>query len=121
LAMATESILLTEAQTAALMSVVCVHLGYVMTARSTFKSAFTFSPFSNKWLLGGVAITIITYLIIVYVPFLNSIFRTAPFPTEWWLYILLGLPIGFFIPELDKLVRRQLRKRKARLQEQPLP
>jgi len=113
-------IVLTQAQTAALMSVVMVHIGYIMTARSTFGSAFTFSPFSNKWILGGIAITIIVDLMIVYVPFMNNIFRTAAFPTDWWPYILLGLPVGFLIPELEKLVRRQLRKRRARLQKQPL-
>ena len=119
IALGTEDILLVEAQTAALMSVVCVHVGYVMTARSTFKSAFTFSPFSNRWILGGVTLTIIIDLMIVYIPFLNSIFRTAPFPTEWWPYILLGLPIGFLVPELDKLIRRKLGKGRAHYQEQP--
>jgi magnesium-transporting ATPase (P-type) len=113
LALATENILLTEAQTAALMSVVFVHVGYVMTARSTFGSAFTFSPFSNKWILAGVALTIVTDLMIVYVPALNNAFRTAPFPVGWWPYIFIGLPVGFLIPELEKLVRRQLRKRKT--------
>lgn len=113
LALATENILLTEAQTATLMAVVFVHVGYVMTARSTFESAFTFSPFSNKWILGGVAITIITDLAIVYVPALNNVFRTAPFPAEWWPFVVIGLPVGFFVPELEKLVRRQLKKRKA--------
>jgi len=100
------------------MTVVFVHVGYIFTARSTFGSAFTFSPFSNKWVLGGVAITIIIDLMIVYAPFMNTIFRTTAFPAEWWPYIMLGIPIGFFIPELEKLVRRQLGKRKARLQEQ---
>jgi len=113
LALATDNILLTEAQTATLMAVVFVHVGYIMTARSTFESAFTFSPFSNKWILGGVAITIITDLAIVYVPALNSVFRTAPFPAEWWPFVAIGLPVGFFVPELEKLVRRQLRKRKV--------
>jgi len=110
LASSNADIALTQAQTAALMSVVMVHIGYVMTARSTFKSAFTFSPFSNKWILGGVALTIIIDLMIVYVPFMNSIFRTAAFPTGWWPYILIGLPVGFFVPELEKLVRRILKK-----------
>jgi len=113
LALATDNILLTEAQTATLMAVVFVHVGYIMTARSTFESAFTFSPFSNKWILGGVAITIITDLAIVYMPALNSVFRTAPFPAEWWPFVAIGLPVGFFVPELEKLVRRQLKKRKA--------
>jgi len=109
-----QKLALTQAQTAALMTVVLVHIGYIFTARSTFGSAFTFSPFSNKWVLGGVAITIIIDLMIVYTPFMNNIFRTAAFPTSWWPYILLGLPVGFFIPELEKLVRRRLRKGKRR-------
>jgi len=113
-----QELALTQAQTAALMTVVLVHIGYIFTARSIFGSAFTFSPFSNKWILGGVLITIIIDLMIVYVPFLNSVFRTAPFPVEWWPYILLGLPVGFLVPELEKLVRRRLRERKARLQKQ---
>jgi len=114
-----QSLALTQAQTAALMTVVFVHVGYIFTARSTFGSAFTFSPFSNKWVLGGVAITIIIDLMIVYVPFMNTIFRTTAFPAEWWPFIFLGIPVGFFVPELEKLVRRQLGKGKARLQEQP--
>jgi len=108
--------LLTQAQTAALMTVVGVHIGYIFTARSTFGSAFTFSPFSNKWILGGVAITIIIDLMIVYLPALNNVFRTAAFPASWWPYVLIGLPVGFFVPELEKLIRRQLRKRETKLQ-----
>ena len=49
--LAAEGIELTKAQTAALMTIVMVHVGYVFTARSTFKSAFTFSPLPNRWLL----------------------------------------------------------------------
>jgi magnesium-transporting ATPase (P-type) len=109
-AISNEDIVLGQAQTAAFMSVILVHLGYVITARSTTKSAFTFSPFSNKWLMGGIAFTIIADLLIVYLPALNSVFRTVPFPIDWWPFVLAGLPAGFFIPELEKLVRRGLRK-----------
>ncbi|MDO8568972.1 MAG: cation-translocating P-type ATPase C-terminal domain-containing protein, partial [Dehalococcoidales bacterium] len=104
-------IVLGQAQTAAFMSVILVHLGYVMTARSTTKSAFTFSPFSNRWLLSGIAFTIIADLLIVYLPALNNVFRTVPFPLHWWPVVLAGLAAGFFIPELEKLVRRSLQKR----------
>jgi Ca2+-transporting ATPase len=109
-AISNEDIVLGQAQTAAFMGVILVHLGYVMTARSTTKSAFTFSPFSNKWLLGGIAFTIIADLLIVYLPALNGIFRTVPFPANWWPFVLAGLPAGFFIPELEKLVRRKLQR-----------
>lgn len=105
-----DQLLLTQAQTAALMGIVLVHLGYVMTARSTFQSAFTFSPFSNRWLLGGIAVTIIANLMMVYAPFMNNVFRTAAFPAHWWPLVIIGLPAGFIVPELEKLARRVLKK-----------
>jgi len=104
-----ENIALGQAQTAAFMSVILVHLGYVITARSTTKSAFTFSPISNKWLLAGMAITIVANLLIIYLPGLNAVFRTAPFPVSWWPFVLIGLPAGFLIPELEKFIRRRLK------------
>ena len=112
-AMTSDNIVVGQAQTAAFMSVVLVHLGYVITARSTTKSAFTLSPFSNKWLLGGIAITVIADLLIVYMPALNNIFRTTAFPAHWWLFVIIGLPAGFFVPELEKFVRRKLQGKKT--------
>jgi P-type Ca2+ transporter type 2C len=100
-------IVINQAQTAAFMSVVLVHLGYVMTARSIHNSGFTINPFSNKWLLGGIAFTILADLLIVYLPALNSVFKTVPFPISWWPFVLIGIPAGFFVPELEKLVRRK--------------
>lgn len=103
-------LLLTQAQTAALMSVVMVHVGFIFTARSTYDSAFTFSPFTNKWILWGVGITLAINLAIAYLPFLNSLFRTAPFPAEWWLLIIFALFPGFLIVEMEKLIRKRLKK-----------
>jgi P-type Ca2+ transporter type 2C len=103
-------IVINQAQTAAFMSVVLVHLGYVMTARSIYKSGFTINPFSNKWLLGGIGFTILADLLIVYLPALNGVFKTVPFPASWWLLVLIGLPAGFFVPELEKLIRRKYNK-----------
>ena len=112
-AMTSDNIVVGQAQTAAFMSVVLVHLGYVITARSTTKSAFTLSPFSNKWLLGGIAITVIADLLIVYMPALNDVFRTTAFPAHWWPFVIIGLPAGFFVPELEKFVRRKLQGKKT--------
>jgi Ca2+-transporting ATPase len=106
----------TQAQTAAFIGVMMVHVGFVFTARSIMGSAFTFSPFSNKWILGGIGITIVLGLAIVYVPFLNVLFRTAPFPAEWWPPLFLALLPGFVAVELEKLVRRLVRKKKGQAQ-----
>ncbi len=105
-----DELALTQAQSAAFISVVLVHIGFIFSARSIFGSAFTFSPFSNKWVLWGVGITIVTNVMIVYVPFLNDLFRTAPFPTEWWPFVILALLPGFLVVELEKFLRKQFKR-----------
>ena len=99
--------LLTQAQTAAFATVILVHLFYVITARSITESAFTFSPFSNKWMLAGIAITIAMQLAIIYHPIGNAILGTAPLPLDWWgLMILVALP-GFFVIEIEKWLTKR--------------
>ena len=107
--------LLMQARTAAFTTVMLVHICYIFTARSITESAFTFSPFSNKWVLIGVAITLGLQLTIIYA--LPSIgvnpFRTAPLPAEWWIpMILVALPM-FFIIEFEKFLTKRFGKEKG--------
>ena len=108
--------LLTQAQTAAFWAVLMVHFGFVMSARSIYGSAFTFSPFSNKWLLGGIVASIALRFLPTFVPAFANMFRTADFPLEWWLYILPCALSGFIALEADKFIRKQLRKNRAQSQ-----
>ena len=110
--MASSGDYLAQAQTVAFTTIIMVQLFYLFTARSITESAFTFSPFSNKWVLVGAATTLGLQLIIVYSSPLFGIspFRTAPFPAEWWIPIILVSPLGFFAIELEKLLRRRLGK-----------
>lgn len=98
---------LTQAQTAAFVGVQLTILGYLATARSIYASAFTFSPFSNKWLLVGVGMTLATIFLIVYTPFGNVLFRTASFPNQWWVVIILALFPGFVATEIEKFFERR--------------
>jgi magnesium-transporting ATPase (P-type) len=102
-----DSLRLTQAQTAAFFGIKLLHLGFLVTARSITKSAFTFSPFSNKWVLLGMGLTIITQLMITYVPFFQTLFRTAAFPNGWWPIIILAIFPGFIVVEIEKLLRRK--------------
>ena len=68
------------------------------------------NPFSNKWILIGIATTIITDLLIVYWSPLQMAFRTAAFPVEWWPFIILALLPGFLIVEIEKFLRKRLGK-----------
>ena len=96
---------LIQAQTAAFWAVLLVHFGFVMSARSVDRSAFRFSPFSNPWLLGGIALSFAVRLLPTFVPAVGALFRTAAFPAEWWWWILPCLLPGFVVLELDKLAR----------------
>ncbi|MCG7848765.1 MAG: HAD-IC family P-type ATPase [ANME-2 cluster archaeon] len=105
--------LLTQAQTAAFTTVMLVHIFYLITARSITESAFTFSPFSNKWILAGIAVTIAAQLAIIYAPPYIGInpLKTAPLPLDWWgLMILAALP-GFFVIEIEKWLTKRFGRR----------
>jgi calcium-translocating P-type ATPase len=99
-------LLLTQAQTAAFWAILLAHFGYVISARSIYDSAFTINPFSNRWLLIGIALSLAIRLIPTLVPEAASLFRTAPFPAQWWPLILLCFFPSFVAIELDKAVRR---------------
>jgi magnesium-transporting ATPase (P-type) len=101
-----DELLLTQAQTAAFWAILLAHFGYVVSARSIYGSVFTINPISNPWLLGGIALSIAIRFIPTLVPEASALFRTAPFPPEWWPLILLCFLPSFAAIELDKLVRR---------------
>ena len=103
-----DPLLLTQAQTAAFWAVLLAHFGYVVSARSIYASAFTFSPFGNPWLLGGIAISILIRLIPTLIPAAADLFRTAEFPSDWWPLILLCFFPSFLAIEADKLIRSRL-------------
>jgi magnesium-transporting ATPase (P-type) len=103
---------LVQAQTVAFTTIIMVEVAYLFTARSIMGSAFTFSPFKNKVLLIGVAVTLGLQLIIVYsLPLFGvSPFRTEPFPAIWWIPLIPVSFSSFFVIELEKFLRRRFRK-----------
>ena len=99
-------LLLTQAQTAAFWGILLAHFGYVISARSIYASAFTINPFSNRWLLLGIALSIAIRFIPTLLPQAAALFRTAPFPVEWWPLILACFLPSFIAIEMDKVLRR---------------
>jgi Ca2+-transporting ATPase len=80
-------------------------LGHVMAIRSDWKSIFKLGIFSNKSLLGAIAITVSLQLMIIYMPFLNLIFKTQPL-TYLELAITLAVSsIVFWAVEMEKWIK----------------
>jgi len=101
-----DALLLTQAQTAAFWAILLAHFGYVISARSIYGSVFTINPFSNRWLLAGIALSLLIRLVPTFVPQASALFRTADFPTHWWPLILLCFLPSFIAIETDKAIRR---------------
>jgi len=89
-------------------TVLCLsQLAGVMAMRSEKESLFKVGLFTNIYLLGAVMLGFILQMATVYIPPLNSIFRTKPLsPAE--LFITLSLSsMVFFAVELEKLIKRK--------------
>ena len=101
-----DQLLLTQAQTAAFWAILLAHFGYVISARSVYGSVFGINPFSNRWLIAGIVLSVAIRFIPTLVPEAAALFRTAPFPSDWWPLILLCFLPSFIAIEGDKLLRR---------------
>ncbi len=96
-------------------TVLCIsQMGNAMAIRSDIKSLFQQGVFGNKQLVGAVLLTFALQMAVIYVPFLQDIFRTESL-TATELLICLGLSsIVFWAIELEKWIKRiKLKKSKS--------
>ncbi|TDN38806.1 cation-translocating P-type ATPase [Hymenobacter sp. UV11] len=89
-------------------TVLCfTQLGSALAIRSSRESLFTLGLFSNKPMLGAVALSVALQLLIIYLPFLNKIFTTSPLSwSELGLTVAIS-SIAFWAIELQKLISRR--------------
>lgn len=82
-------------------------MGHAMAIRSEWKSLFTQGVFGNKQLVGAVLLTFALQMAVVYVPFLQGVFRTQALSVQE-LLLCLGLSsIVFWAVEIEKWVKRR--------------
>lgn len=95
-----------EARTVAFATLITAELLRVFSVRSAKYTMFELGVFTNKKLTQGVAISFMLMLIIIYIPFLNPIFKTFPLGLkEWKIVLALGF-IPLILGETVKLVKR---------------
>ena len=96
-----------QATTACLAAIVVAQVVNVFVCRHPQESALRFGFATNPLLLLGLAVEITLIVLIVYTPFGNAAFGTAPLPAQAWeLMIGLGLSFGL-LEELRKWFRRR--------------
>jgi magnesium-transporting ATPase (P-type) len=93
--------------TAVMAGIMIGQLGNLFSARSSSRSAFQLSPLRNRWLFLGLLALFAIMAAIIYVPFLQPLFGTAPlFPSDW-LFLLLLAPAALLLEELRKVLARR--------------
>ena len=67
--------------------------------------------FSNISLWVASASSLIIQLAVIYLPPLQSIFKTVPLSLNDWMIILIVSSTAFFAMEIEKILRRRVRPR----------
>ncbi len=89
-------------------TVLCLsQMGNVLALRSEKESFFSLGLFSNIPLLGAILLTFVLQMATIYVPFLNSIFKTQPLTLSELIICLLLSSVVFCGVEIAKWIRRR--------------
>ncbi len=80
---------LAQAQTAAVTIFIVIEAFFLLNCRSLTRNIFQIGLFTNLWIWGGMVLMLIFQLLLIYVPFMNSLFQTAPIDIATWGKILL--------------------------------
>src|SRR4030043_1794438 len=86
--LAPTNILYLQATTACLTAIIITQQGNVFACRSSKESIFSIGFFSNRLIFAGILIELLLQLFIVYYPFGNKIFGTAPLGLDVWLILI---------------------------------
>jgi Ca2+-transporting ATPase len=84
------------ARTIAFTSIVLLEMVRIVMIRSQYGLSF----FSNMYLIWAVAVSLILQVGVVYIPFLNTVFKTAPLNLTHWAYMGVMVVILFVVGNL---------------------
>jgi magnesium-transporting ATPase (P-type) len=109
------TLLYAMATTMTFAGVVATQIGAVFGCRTDLISVFRIGLFSNRLILIGIGVELALLAILCYVPFMQSVFNTAPLEPIHWAYVFAWTPVIFLLDELRKAwLRRRQRRLKRR-------
>lgn len=94
------------ARTTAVTVFIVIEAAYLINSRSLHAGLIKIGFFSNKFIFLGILIMAVLQWAFIYLPFMNSAFKTAPLSGDVWLKIV-AIGIGtFIVMEIEKVVSR---------------
>jgi len=106
------------ATTMTLAGIVATQVGAVFGCRTDRSSVFTIGLFTNRLVLVGIASELIILSLLIYAPFLQSVFGTAPIGLREWAFVFAWAPVIFLADEARKALLRRTKdeRRKTKTQ-----
>jgi magnesium-transporting ATPase (P-type) len=101
-----QPLLYAKATTMCLAGIVATQIGNGFACRTNRESVFKIGLLSNRLYLLGIATEIFLLAAVVYLPFLNRVFGTAPLSPGDWLFFLPFIPTLLVADELRKAFLR---------------
>jgi len=98
---------LERARTIAVTTMVFFQFFQAWNSRSELQSIFRMNPFSNPFLFFSMIAAFGAQLAVIYVPFLQWIFRMEPIILKEWFRIGGMAAVIIVVVEIDKLLRRK--------------
>lgn len=109
--LAADGLVYRQATTMTLAAIVFCQIGAVLNCRTEKQSVFKMGIFSNKKVLIGIVFEIFLMAFMMYVPFMQSIFDTAPLGvTEWIILAIIPIPVFLIEEYRKKIVRNKVQK-----------
>jgi len=79
----------------------------VLNCRSETRSALSFDLFRNPWMLGGLTLSILLQLLVIYWPSMNALFHTVPISGTHFLALTAVASLVLWAEEVRKLFARR--------------
>lgn len=101
-----------QATTMTLAAIVFCQIGAVLNCRTEKQSVFHVGIFGNARIMKGILFEVVLIIMIIYLPFFQNIFQTAPIGLKDWAFlIVLPFPV-FLLEELRKAFSRRSESKK---------
>jgi Ca2+-transporting ATPase len=97
-------------QTMVFTTLVLSQMGNALAIRSNRESVFTVGLFSNRMMVFAILITFALQLALIYIPFLQNIFKTEPLSAQNLAICLAASAVVFVIIEVTKWISRRREK-----------
>jgi Ca2+-transporting ATPase len=102
-----------RARTAAFIVLACSQLFHSFNCRSFTESLFKIGVFTNKKLILATGISFLLQMVVVYVPFLQKVFKTEALGVFDWLLVIIISSFPLWAMEVFKKVRKSIRAQRA--------